>query len=385
MKTQAESQQGAASPNFWTGQVKLTVRANERRQLCRLNSQRVVAYKGPKIYNADVYPGFARDYFQLLADLLVLGALTHRQAVVPPVDCASPWITRNPRARGGVEQVCLPQEQYCGQCRTERLRAVVALTTGQAERHDRGNAMLCVSASIAQKALSKFQRCSDEIALGSACSARQHAAAPSSAGIVQTCTHTRSDILQIPWRWDWKPEEKQLNGAGLCNCSTVAPGTTDGPASGSGDTRASGGAQASEGSADPSTDRQLMADQDASVDTDNSGAIPAGQNTTRDEQPQLRDGSADDGLCCFPYLTGNAVFPACSAAGLGFYHFVDLQHVVTQQPTNVDGTAHAQRAVVLDAKALGLTGTLAAEQVRARSCWLRLAPHPTWLQRSAAR
>lgn len=71
---------------------------------------------------------------------------------------------------------------------------------------------------------------------------------------------------------------------------------------------------------------------------------------------------ADDGLCCFPYLTGNAVFPACSAAGLGFYHFVDLQHIMAQE---VPGKSGAQtRTAVLDAHSLGLTGTLSGEQVR---------------------
>lgn len=52
-----------------------------------------------------MHPSFAKEYFQLLADLLVLGGMTERRSVVPPVDCASPWITKNKRAREGIEQV----------------------------------------------------------------------------------------------------------------------------------------------------------------------------------------------------------------------------------------------------------------------------------------
>jgi hypothetical protein len=74
------------------------------------------------------------------------------------------------------------------------------------------------------------------------------------------------------------------------------------------------------------------------------------------------NGSDSSGVCCFPYLTGNAVFAACSSAGLGFYHHVDLQHVL-QQERYVGMDSGAPRVSVLNAKALGFSGTLDATQV----------------------
>jgi hypothetical protein len=74
---------------------------------CRLASLPLIAYKGPKVWNKAVYPDFSKEYFQLLADLLVLGAMTGRQPVIAPVDCKSPWITRNSKARHGIEQAGL--------------------------------------------------------------------------------------------------------------------------------------------------------------------------------------------------------------------------------------------------------------------------------------
>lgn len=67
----------------------------------------LIAYKGPKVWNKAVYPDFAKEYFQLLADLLVLGAIAGRQAVIAPVNCQSPWISSNPKARHGIEQARL--------------------------------------------------------------------------------------------------------------------------------------------------------------------------------------------------------------------------------------------------------------------------------------
>jgi hypothetical protein len=71
---------------------------------CRLATVPLIAYKGPKVWNEAVYPDFAKEYFQLLADLLVLGAVVGRRAVIAPVDCQSPWISSNSKARHGIEQ-----------------------------------------------------------------------------------------------------------------------------------------------------------------------------------------------------------------------------------------------------------------------------------------
>ena len=88
-------------------------------------------------------------------------------------------------------------------------------------------------------------------------------------------------------------------------------------------------------------------------------------------------------LCCFPYLTGNAVFPACNGNGLGLYHHIDVEHIVEvksaragkgsqQGPTDSSGTSRTasdteQQAglslVVIDMEAEGLTGELIGEQV----------------------
>jgi len=112
--------------------------------------------------------------------------------------------------------------------------------------------------------------------------------------------------LQAPWRWDWKENEHRVNGAGLCNCTEVAPG------------------------------------------------LPGGSPVV-------------DGICCFPYLTGNAPFPACQSNGIGLYHHVDLQHILADPLYEAPPGSSAPRAVALDAKAAGLTGTLSGPQVRPRS------------------
>lgn len=71
----------------------------------RFNSERLIAYKGPKVRHALVYPDFTKEYFELLARLVVVGAMTQRLSVVPPVDCASEWLQRDEQSRGGIEQV----------------------------------------------------------------------------------------------------------------------------------------------------------------------------------------------------------------------------------------------------------------------------------------
>jgi hypothetical protein len=72
--------------------------------LCRVLEVPLIGYMGPKIRHAEVYPDFTRDYFRLMADLVVLGAMSGRLAVVPPVDCDSEWIARNPATASGVDQ-----------------------------------------------------------------------------------------------------------------------------------------------------------------------------------------------------------------------------------------------------------------------------------------
>lgn len=61
---------------------------------------------GPKIRHQEVYPGFAKDYFKLMADLVVSGAIapTPRQAIIPPVDCESEWLRRDAESPLGVSQ-----------------------------------------------------------------------------------------------------------------------------------------------------------------------------------------------------------------------------------------------------------------------------------------
>jgi hypothetical protein len=75
-------------------------------------------------------------------------------------------------------------------------------------------------------------------------------------------------------------------------------------------------------------------------------------------------------LCCFPYLTGNAVFPSCTGNGLGLYQHVDVEHIVrvkgSSSGVDRDGasTPHASLSVtVVDVEAEGLSGALSKEQV----------------------
>ena len=94
-------------------------------------------------------------------------------------------------------------------------------------------------------------------------------------------------------------------------------------------------------------------------------SIDGDSGRVSDSLQQSTPTNEDAGVCCFPYLTGNAVFPACSSAGLGFYHFVDLQHIMEQE--RYDGMEQgAPRVVVLNMAELGFTGSLGEEQVRHR-------------------
>jgi hypothetical protein len=253
---------------------------------CRLNGVPLIAYKGPKIWHKDVYPSFAKEYFQLLADLLVLGAITRRQSVVAPVDCSSPWISAHDKAYQGIDQVRngRPNDSKPQIART-------CMSPAKRSWRRRLNEVLC---------------------------------------------------MQIPWRWDWRPGEKQHNGAGLCNCSTVAPGAT---------------------LQDSPSDAQELS---SSAHAQHAAASPASSAPWRRLRQAERTVQADrkrNGICCFPYLTGNAVFPACSAAGLGFYHFVDLQHVLSQ-PEYEGSEAGVSRVAVLNSKELGFAGVLDANKVR---------------------
>lgn len=84
-------------------------------------------------------------------------------------------------------------------------------------------------------------------------------------------------------------------------------------------------------------------------------------------------------LCCFPYLTGNAVFPACTGNGLGLYHHVDVEHIVRSKSTkstesrsissesSADSEDSGVSVVVIDVRAEGLTGELDKEKVRVES------------------
>jgi hypothetical protein len=131
--------------------------------------------------------------------------------------------------------------------------------------------------------------------------------------------------LQVPWRWDWRPGEHQVNGAGLCNCSSVAPGVPTErpllqdprPAS----RRALGHDSVGGTGTEHSTSKK-------SAGAQNAQRLPPLAGPSRGGGRQKQEDGHDDDVCCFPYLTGNAVFPACTSAGLGFYHLVDLQHVL---------------------------------------------------------
>lgn len=85
-------------------------------------------------------------------------------------------------------------------------------------------------------------------------------------------------------------------------------------------------------------------------------------------------------LCCFPYLTGNAVFPACNGAGLGLYQHVDVEHIVQVKRSESAGAlqdgienssgsrtpgtqATSSFVAVIDLDAEGLTGELTEQQV----------------------
>lgn len=65
----------------------------------------MLGYLGPKIRHDKVYPDFAKEYFQLLVDLIAVGAIAgERQAIVPPVDCDSEWLDRQSASVHGISQ-----------------------------------------------------------------------------------------------------------------------------------------------------------------------------------------------------------------------------------------------------------------------------------------
>lgn len=81
-------------------------------------------------------------------------------------------------------------------------------------------------------------------------------------------------------------------------------------------------------------------------------------------------------LCCFPYLTGNAVFPACSAGGVGMYQHVDVEHIVrakapqhegrdsSSADTSAQSTEHSELTVaVVDLELEGWTGNADGDKV----------------------
>ena len=67
-------------------------------------TRKFIAVSGYKHNCSDVFE-FAQEYFRFLWKLVVLGMLTGRLAVLPPFNCSSPWISRNPSNRAHVDQV----------------------------------------------------------------------------------------------------------------------------------------------------------------------------------------------------------------------------------------------------------------------------------------
>ena len=82
------------------------------------------------------------------------------------------------------------------------------------------------------------------------------------------------------------------------------------------------------------------------------------------DREDVTRGMLEAHACCFPALSSNAVFQACSHAGLGLHPFEDAQHIVEQQQLR---GAPAETAD-FDVAHLGLTGNLNAEQVCQFSC-----------------
>jgi hypothetical protein len=68
------------------------------------DSRKFIAFSGSPHCTANVTE-FARSYFFAAWKLLLLGALSGRLAVFPPVNCSSPWISHNKYSRSGIDQV----------------------------------------------------------------------------------------------------------------------------------------------------------------------------------------------------------------------------------------------------------------------------------------
>lgn len=82
-----------------------TLCSGNDRTACRAAEVKLLGYAGPLVNTTAEYPDFATQYFQLLASLLVLGAMMQRQVIVPPIDCDSAWITKGSVGRLGIKQV----------------------------------------------------------------------------------------------------------------------------------------------------------------------------------------------------------------------------------------------------------------------------------------
>lgn len=72
-----------------------------------VSARRFIAYSGPPHAAADITT-FAAGYFSGLWNLVALGALTGRIAVLPLVQCSSPWISRQAESRLGIDQARVP-------------------------------------------------------------------------------------------------------------------------------------------------------------------------------------------------------------------------------------------------------------------------------------
>lgn len=81
------------------------MRRGGMRGVCRFLGVPLLGYYGPKIRHNQVYPDFAKEYFQLMADLVVIGAIAgERQGIIPPVDCDAEWLERQSASVHGVSQ-----------------------------------------------------------------------------------------------------------------------------------------------------------------------------------------------------------------------------------------------------------------------------------------
>jgi len=80
-----------------------------------MKERRWITLKGPSFEFSEL-KDFHKHYFNAVSRLIILGILTDRQVVPPPVPCSSKWVTsRDDKAWGGIEQVPYRWEWHAGE------------------------------------------------------------------------------------------------------------------------------------------------------------------------------------------------------------------------------------------------------------------------------